>query len=380
MKIFIQCIGFLYLCAANINIVSAISIAPRKLEYPLVSTSAPFALVMEYHTGEVLFNHHGQTPMVPSSMTKLVTSFVLFDAVRKGQFSWDSPIFVSQNAAKKEGSRMMLIPNQQVSLKDINLGIIVCSGNDACTAFAEAYSGTEESFAQHMNTVAQKLGATNSNFMNASGLPHPQHKSTCLDLALITRQIIKQFPEYYLYFRLKEFTFNKIRQWSHNLMVRRGFADGVKTGKTDAGGYGMVASAERNGQRFIVVLNGTKSESERFQQSKTLLDWAFSQFVSVTIVKNGTVFKEIPVLGTEHVVGAYSPVFIGACIPRQQLKDAKVKIVHYNTVRAPVRKGQVLGEINIVFSDKSKKTFGLYADRDIVISPWWRRALYTLRF
>jgi D-alanyl-D-alanine carboxypeptidase (penicillin-binding protein 5/6) len=345
---------------------------------PKVATTAPFALIMDYHTGGVLFAKNATLPMPPSSMTKLVTILILFDAVRKGTFSWDTPLIISPNAAKQEGSRMMLIPQQQVQLEDLLKGVIVCSGNDASTAFAESYSGSEEEFAKHMNHVARDIGATQSHFMNASGLPHPQHKTTCMDLAKIARYLIYNFPEYYHYFSIKEYTFNKIRQWTRNLMVRRGLADGMKTGKTEAGGYGIVISAERHHQRFIVVLNGTKSEAERFQQASTLLNWAFTHFASVCVLKEKDVLKRIPVHSTQQRVGLISPVPIAVCIPRSKLKASKVQIVHYNTVHAPVKKGQLLGEVRFIIPGQEKKIFGLYADRDAVLDSWWRKILHRI--
>ena len=359
------------------KISAAIPSLPLAHSKPKVSTTAPFALIEDYHTGEVLFEKNADVSMAPSSMTKMITILILFDAVTKGALSWNTPIIISPNAAKQEGSRMMLIPQQHVKLEDILKGIIVCSGNDASTAFAESYSGSEEEFAHYMNQVARSIGVTQSHFMNASGLPHPQHKSTCRDLAKIARHLIRTFPDYYgKYFSLKEYTFNKIRQWTRNLMVRRGLADGVKTGSTQAGGYGMVTSAQRNGQRFLVVINGTKSETERFQQASTLLNWAFTHFASVCILNETEVFKRIPVHHTNEYVGLITPVPIAVCFPRSQLKASKVQIVYYDRVHAPVKKGQLLGEVRFILPNQEKKMFGLYADRDVVIDGWWRKLLY----
>ncbi|WP_243397282.1 D-alanyl-D-alanine carboxypeptidase family protein [Holospora curviuscula] len=343
---------------------------------PLIYTSAPFALVMDAHSGAILLDKNANVPIPPSSMTKLLTLYILFDAVRKGHFQWSSSIFVSQDAAKKEGSRMMLIPHQSVLLKDLVLGIIVCSGNDASSAFAEAFSGSEAQFALHMNRVAQALGAKSTYCVNASGLPHPQHKSTCQDLAWIARRIFQEFPQYYPYFKLKEFTFNKIRQWTKNLLVRKGLADGIKTGKTESGGYGIVASAQRKEQRFIVVLNGMKTEQERFQQTNALLNWAFSRFITVKLFDANTVVKEIPVFALNKKVGLFTPCSIRVCIPKYQLKDVKVKIIHYNGVYAPVYKDKPLGEIQIFIPDAPKQVFKLYSTQEIILKSWWRRALY----
>ncbi|ETZ07565.1 D-alanyl-D-alanine carboxypeptidase DacC [Holospora obtusa F1] len=344
----------------------------------LFHTSAPFGLVMSADSGEIVLDKNSDALIVPSSMTKLLTLYILFNSVRKGHFHWDSSIFVSLNAAKKEGSRMMLIPNQNVLLKDLLLGIIVCSGNDASTAFAEAFSGDESHFAEHMNQVARALGAKKTCFMNASGLPHPNHKTTCKDLACIAHKIFQDFPEYYSYFKLKEFTFNKIRQWTKNLLVRKGMADGMKTGKTEAGGYGIVASAQRDGQRFIVVLNGMKTEQERFHQASALLNWAFHRFRTVKLFKMNSVVKEIPVLGLNKKIGLYTPKPIAVCVPKHQLKDVKIKIIHYNGVRAPVRKGTLLGELQIFIPEKPQQIFGLYSDQDVILEHWWKKILYKI--
>lgn len=347
---------------------------------PLVHTSAPFALVVSADSGEVLFDKNSSAFIVPSSMTKLLTLYILFDAVRKGHFQWDSSLFVSKNATQKEGSRMMLIPHQNVLLKDLVLGIIVCSGNDASTTFAEAFSGSEPQFAQHMNQVAKGLGAKNTHFTNSSGLPDLEHKTTCQDLACIALRIFQDFPEYYPYFKSKDFTFNKVRQWTKNLLVRKGIADGMKTGKTQAGGYGIVASAQRNAQRFIVVLNGMKTEQERFHQAGSLLNWAFDRFVTINLFKMNSVVKEIPVFGLNQKVGLYTPKPISICIPKYQLKDVKVKIIYYNGVYAPVRKGELLGEVQVLIPEKPKKVFHLYGNRDVILKSWWRKVLYKLGF
>lgn len=345
---------------------------------PKVATTAPFALIEDYHTGKVLFEKNASLPMTPSSMTKMVTILILFDAVRKGALNWTTPIMVSAHAARQEGSSMRLVPGTSVTLEELLKGIIVYSGNDASTAFAEAYSGTEDLFATHMTTVAHTIGANHSQFFNASGLPHPSHTSTCFDLAKIARYIIKEFPEYYHYFSLKEYTYNKIQRWTKNLMVRRGLADGVKTGSTQAGGYGMVTSAQRNQQRFIVVINGTKSEAERFQQASTLLNWAFTHFASACILKEKDTLKRIPVHHTQEFVGLVTPVSIAICIPRSKLKESKVQIIHYNTVHTPVKKGQLLGEVRFIVPGQEKKIFGLYADRDVALDAWWRKLLYRI--
>jgi D-alanyl-D-alanine carboxypeptidase (penicillin-binding protein 5/6) len=251
-------------------------------------------------------------------------------------------------------------------VEDLIRGIVVDSGNDACIVLTEAISGSEEQFAELMNETAKKLGLTNSHFVNSTGWPADNHYMSCRDIVTLAADIIRQFPQYYHYDSEKTFKYNNIEQGNRNPLVQKGTADGLKTGHTDAGGYGVVASTKRDDRRVILVLNGMNSMRERSEESERLMDWAFTHFEDVTLFAKGDAVEQAPVwLGdspTVPLVGAHD---LTVTMPRNWRKNAKVQISYDAPIRAPVAKGATLGKLTVTGDGVPSMDLPLLAGTDV---------------
>ena len=244
-----------------------------------LETKAKQAILYDYETKSIIFEKDSDELMSPSSMSKIMTIYKIFERLKEGGLSLTDTYRVSEKAWRKRGSKMFVRLNSRVKIEDLIRGIIVQSGNDASIVVAEGMSGSEEAFADHLNITARKLGMLNSNFINASGWPDIGHHTTARDLATLTRATIKNFPEFYHYYKEKVFTYNGIKQRNRNPTIYRNIgADGLKTGHTEAGGYGLAASAERKDRRLILVINGLPSKRSRSAESERFLDWGFREF------------------------------------------------------------------------------------------------------
>ncbi len=261
---------------------------------------------------------------------------------------------VSEKAWRKQGSKMFLSLNDQVSVEDLLRGAIIQSGNDACIALAEGVSGSEETFAQQMTEVAKDLGAQNSHFVNSTGWPDENHYSTARDLAVIAQKLIEDFPTYYPLYAEREFTFNKIRQDNRNpLLASFPGADGLKTGSTDAGGFGLVGTAVQEGRRLIMVINGADSKKMRSIDSKALLQWGFSNFPYYKLYSAGAVVDQAEVwLGKTAKVNLTVKQDVGITVPKQDSKNLKVSLVYTGPLPAPLKADQHVA--NLVISRPQK--------------------------
>lgn len=320
----------------------AIDIAAR--EYVLV----------DFQTGTVLDSQQADEAMPPSSMSKLMTAYMVFEAVHSGALSLDDEFMVSENAwrqggAASGGSTMFLEPNSRVRVEDLLRGIIIQSGNDACIVVAENMAGSEEAFADEMTERARDLGLTGSNFANATGLPDPNHYMTANDLALLARLIITDFPEYYSLYEETEFTYNEIKQFNRNpLLYRPGGADGLKTGHTDIAGYGLTASAVRDGKRLILVANGMESTQARSEETAKLMDWGFRNFTNKDLFRAGEMVSDAEVwLGVEGTVPLIIEQDITVTIPRQAWRTLEVKATYDGPVAAPIMQGATIAKLVI---------------------------------
>jgi len=317
-------------------------------------TKAPHAFLMDADTGAVLLDKDGDTPMPPASMSKLMTVFLLLEALEEGRVSLDSAFSVSENAWSKGGassgsSTMFLHPHAQVRVEDLLRGIVVQSGNDACIVTAENLDVTEAAFAERMTRRAHELGLKNSHFTNATGWPDPGQTMSAHDLAFLAREIIKRFPEYYEVFSEKSFTYNDIKQGNRNpLLYRFPGADGLKTGHTEDSGYGLTGSAKVGGRRLILVINGLASNKDRSEESSRLLSWGFSEFTNVTLFKQGEKVDTAEVwLGDKPTVALQAPETITITMPRAARRDMKVSVVMDQPVPAPVAAGTRIGTLKI---------------------------------
>ena len=313
-----------------------------------VDTTARWAYCLDFNTGASLLQKAADDQMPPSSMTKLMTIYLVYDRLKQGKLKLDDQLLVSEKAWKMGGSKMFVQVGTQVPVEDLIRGVIVDSGNDACIVFAEAISGSEEQFAELMNQKAKELGLTNSFFKNSTGWPDPEQHMSCRDIATLARRIIRDFPEYYHYDSEKTFKYNNIEQGNRNPLVQKGTADGLKTGHTEAGGYGLAASTKRGERRVILVLNGLDTMHQRAEEGERLMDWAFANFEDVTLFTAGDVVERAPVwLGTSPTVPLVGGRDLIVTMPRNWRKNASVKVNYDSPIRAPVEKGTTLGKLMI---------------------------------
>lgn len=332
-----------------------------------IQTSAKQAIVIDYDTGAVLLEKNANEKMPTSSMSKVITAYAVFKAVKDGTLTMDDTFMVSEKAWRKGGSKMFVEVNKQVKISDLLRGVIIQSGNDATIVLAEGLAGSEEAFAEGLNTIADQLGMKNSNFMNASGWPDPDHYSTASDLAILGKALIKNFPEYYQIYAEKEFTYNDITQQNRNpLLFQNIGADGIKTGHTEAGGYGLMGSGKLNDRRVILVINGLENEAARAQESKKLLQWALQKFKNETLFKQGDIVTAAPVtMGKSETVNLTVDEEFIATLPFNAQKDTKVIINFQNPIIAPIKKGDEIGKITITPPGLSPISKPLFAAEDI---------------
>ena len=311
-----------------------------------VDTVAKWAFAVDFVTGATLLDKNADEEMPPSSMTKLMTIYIVYERLKSGRLKLDDELPVSERAWRMGGSKMFVQVGTQVKVEDLIRGVIVQSGNDACLVLAEAIAGSEEQFVELMNQTAKQLGLTHSFFKNCTGWPDPEQHMSCRDIATLARRIIMDFPEYYHYDSEKTFKYNVIEQG--NPMVQKGTADGLKTGHTEAGGYGLVVSSMRNGRRIILVLNGMTSMRERAEESERLMDWCFANFEDVTLFAAGDVVENVKVwLGTQPTVPLVGGRDLVVTMPRNWRKNASIKVTYDSPIRAPVAKGDALGKLTV---------------------------------
>ncbi len=313
-------------------------------------TKAKQAILIDYDTGEILFSKQDTERMTPSSMSKIMTSYLVFSALKNGSLKIDDKFHVSEKAWRTQGSKMFLSLSSNVTVENLILGMIVQSGNDACVTLAEGMFGNEEIFADHMNKKALELGLTNSHFNNATGLPHDDHYTTARDLAILAVRIIRDFNEYYWYHSEKDFEYNKITQANRNTLLGIGGVDGIKTGHTESGGYGIVISAERNGRRLICVINGLSSIKERREEAEKILNYGFNNFIYKTLYKKGETIETISIAYGDKLK---IPLTINEDIilyrPKHFAKDLgmEVQLQYNDNMLAPIDKGTEVGFITI---------------------------------
>jgi D-alanyl-D-alanine carboxypeptidase (penicillin-binding protein 5/6) len=320
--------------------------SPAETPIGPVDTAARWAYIEDFNTGAVLLDKEADAEVAPSSMTKLMTMYIVYDRLKQGKLKLDDELPVTERAWRMAGSKMFVQLGSQVKVEDLIRGVIVQSGNDACIVLAEGIAGSEEQFAELMNQKGKEIGLQHSVFKNSTGWPDPEHKMSARDIAVLARRIIKDFPEYYHYDSEKTFKYNGIEQGNRNPLVQKGTADGLKTGHTEAVGYGLVASGERNGRRVIVVLNGLPTMRERAEEGERLLDWAFTNFEDVTLFSAGDVVEKVPVwLGSSPTVPLVGGRDLVVTMPRNWRKTAKVSVSYDSPVRAPVAKGDAIGKL-----------------------------------
>jgi D-alanyl-D-alanine carboxypeptidase (penicillin-binding protein 5/6) len=314
-----------------------------------IATNAREALVLDATTGTILLSHNSDERMPTASMSKIMTMYMVFEALDQGRLELDDVLPVSERAWRIEGSRMFIEVGDQVPVEDLVRGVIVQSGNDAAIVFAEALGGTEEAFARQMTERAQELGMVNSSFMNATGLPDPNHYSTAEDLALLAQRLIADYPEYYHYYSEIEFTWNDITQGNRNPLLYRDIgADGLKTGHTSEAGYGLTGSAVQGDRRVIVVVNGLESAQARADEAARLLQWAFREFDAFHLFDAGEVVTEADVWqGAPSTVPLVVEEDLIMTLGQAAWDDVTVSAAWEGPIPAPIAAGETVGTLTV---------------------------------
>ena len=332
-----------------------------------IDTKAEQAIVMDFDTNEILFEKNSNIKTPPASMTKIMTVYAAFDRLKNTDLSIENECVVSAKAYKMGGSRTFLEIDDKVSIDELLKGIIIQSGNDASVALAECLAGTEDDFAKLMNVYAKRIGMRNTNFLNSSGWPEDNHYSTVYDLALLSNSLINEFPDLYLYFSDKEFTYNDIKQPNRNKLLSSVQGDdGLKTGFTRASGWGIAATAKRDDRRITAVINGTNSSRSRLNEASNLINWAFSQTSQKLLVDENQVIVEVDVwLGNKPRVNLVSSKKIVSTLSFDQIQLIKSSLEYKRPIEAPIKKGEVYGKLLIDIDGKPNIEVELIAQENV---------------
>ncbi|MEP0940115.1 MAG: D-alanyl-D-alanine carboxypeptidase family protein [Rhizobiaceae bacterium] len=349
-------------------------------------TKAKQAVLMDYDSGTVLYQKNADQLMPPASMAKLMTMEVVFNAIKIGELDFETPFRISSDVwrrggANSGGSTMFAVLNSDIRLEDLIRGVIIQSGNDAAMAIAEGMAGSETAFAGLMNIRARKIGLEDSNFTNSTGLPDPDQRVTARDLAKLARHLIKTYPDLYKIYSETEFKWNKVNQRNRNpILGKVAGADGLKTGYTEASGYGMVGSAEQNGRRIIMVLNGMASKRERSNEAVKMMRWSFRAFKPIDLFEAGEIVGEAGVYGGEKSgveLTAKGPLKIFVPIGFQD--RLKADIVFTGPIMAPVEAGDRLAKLQIMMDGKVTQETPLYAAEDVAEGSITQKAMDAMQ-
>ncbi len=327
--------------------------APKPIPDPPALSATSYFLV-DFDSGRVLAEKNPDDHVEPASITKLMTAYLVDKAIAAGDIPLDEMVTISEKAWRMKGSKMFVEVGKQVSVEDLLKGLIIQSGNDASVALAEHIAGSESAFAGYMNHQAELLGMTNSNFVNATGWPHENHYSSARDIATLTRAVIREFPVSYQYYKEREYTFNEIRQFNRNrLLWRDETVDGVKTGHTEAAGYCLVASAQRDEMRLVSVVLGTDSDKARTQSSQALLNYGFRVYETHQLYATDEVLQSARIwYGEQEQVSMGVGKDIYITIPRGRYRQLDISMEIDREISAPVTQGQQLGQVSITLDDE----------------------------
>lgn len=353
---------------------------------PPADSLAAYVILIDAKTGQTLYEKNADTAFPPASMSKLMTMFMVFEALRARRLSLEDPITISENAWKRGGansggSTMYAEVNSQVRLVDVMHGVMIQSANDGAIALAEHLGGSEEKFSEMMTQRARELGLTTATFRNATGLHDPGHMMTARELALLAEYIIRAFPDYYKFYSEPEFTWNKITQANRNPLLKDyPGADGAKTGYIKESGYGLVGSAVREGRRLVLVVGGLQTIADRRAEARKLLDWGFAQFRTVDAFKAGETVGRARVWGGKAAfVDLVTPTGLRAMLSPAEKKEASVELAYNGPLRAPVAAGNQVGEIRIKLRDTVIAQSPVFAAEAVDEAPeMWRKALDRL--
>ncbi len=368
-----------YLFAIVAATAAAQTVTPAAVPPPAIAAKS--YLLVDVLSGQSLVAQNADELREPASLTKLMTAYLVFGALRDKQLLPSQMVTVSQKAWRAEGSRMFIDPKKAVSVDELLHGEIVQSGNDAAIALAEAVAGSEEGFVARMNQEAARLGMKHTRFVNATGLPSPQQASTAADLALIAMAIIRDFPEYYPLYALKEYRYNNITQSNRNrLLWTDPFVDGMKTGFTEAAGYCLIATAKRGPRRLLSVVMGAGSDAARASESQKLLNYGFQFYDTIQLYQNGQTISTLRVWkgATNSVpVGFVADQYV--TLPKSQAQNLKLAVEAVEPLVAPVARGQSVGAVDVTLEGKPVGQYPLVALDDVAPAGLLGRLWDTVR-
>ncbi|MGE4500438.1 MAG: D-alanyl-D-alanine carboxypeptidase family protein [Hydrogenovibrio sp.] len=358
----VKTLGFIFAFFAFLSPVWADSIQtpPPAQPVPHVvpsppKTAAEAYILIDYNSGKIIASQNADMRVEPASLTKIMTGYVVINELSNGNISLDDMVTISPKAWKMPGSKMFIEVGKKVSVHDLIKGMVIQSGNDASVALAEHIAGSEEVFAELMNKYAESLGMTHTHYMNATGLPNPDHYTTAEDLSILARALINKFPEEYEWYAQKKFTFNGITQYNRNkLLWQDPSVDGLKTGHTESAGYCLVTSAKRDDMRLISVVLGTDSAKQRIQESQKLLNYGFRFFETHKLYQAGQRLNDARIWeGQQDTVGLGLENDLYVTIPRGQYKNLKIESTIDPKITAPVNADQPLGELTVSLNDET---------------------------
>lgn len=361
-----------FILAILFSLFSALALAQA---VPAPTLAAKAWVLMDQSTGQVLASSDPDARIEPASLTKLMTAYLTFSALKAGTIAPEQPVPVSEAAWRQEGSRMFIEPRKPVTVDELIRGVIVQSGNDACVALSELIAGSEEAFAALMNREAKRLGMTNTHFTNSTGLPDPQLYTTARDLALLAAAIIRDFPEYYSLYSLKEYTYNNIKQPNRNrLLWMDSTVDGMKTGHTSSAGYCLVSTAQRGPRRLISVVLGAASDTVRAQESLKLLNFGFQFFDTVQLYAADQALSQFRVWkGQLNEVGAGFTSDFVLSLPKGQADKIEAELESRQPVMAPLQKGQEIGTMKLKLDGKLLGEYPVVALQDVPVAGFFGR-------
>ena len=355
-----------------------------------INIKARTAILQDFLSGQILYEKDADRKIFPASMTKIMTTIIAFDLLKKGELNLDEKFIVSENAwrlSEAGYSSMFIMIGDQISVENLLKGIIVSSGNDACLALAEGISGTEEEFAILMNEKAQEIGMENTYFSNSSGINAPDNLSTVRDILIMSNYLIKNYPNYYKYFNEKEFTWDRtggepITQGNRNPLLYKNIgADGIKTGYLSYEKYSLASSIKRNDRRLIAVGSGFSTKNARSKQSLKLLTWGLTNFDTIKISNYNDFFYELDVWnGKKNKVKVYTKEDIYKTIPKRKKKYLKVAIEYNGPIKAPIKKDEIVGKIKISFKDDLMDSYDLYSSENIKKHNIFSRIINSINF
>jgi D-alanyl-D-alanine carboxypeptidase (penicillin-binding protein 5/6) len=342
---------------------------------PAPNIAARSYILVDLSSGQTLQQRGEDERVEPASLTKLMTAYLTFAALHQGVIAPNQELPVSERAWRAEGSRMFIQPNTPVTVDELIRGMIVQSGNDACITLAEGIAGSEEEFVRRMNLEAKRLGMNKTQFMNSTGLPHPQHYTTARDLSLLARAIIRDFPEYYPLYSIREYKYNNITQANRNrLLWQDPTVDGMKTGHTESAGFCLIASAKRDSRRLLSVVLGTSSESMRASESQKLLNYGFLNFDTHHLYRKGQVVATLPVWkGSENILKAGVAQDFYVSLPKGQYARLKATLASKQPLLAPLAAGQQVGTIRLTLDDKPYAEYPLVAVEGVARANFIKR-------